>query len=122
MVPPKLNQTLPATMVVELCGEIDLANHAEVAADIQACLDHDPPSLVVDMSRVDFIDSLGLSVLIQVYEKARRSAIDLRIVANTSQVTKPLRITGLDQYLPLSRSLVDALGHFTVPRCPTSAS
>lgn len=113
MVPPKLNQTLPAIMVVELSGEIDLATHEDVAADIQACLDHDPPSLVVDMSRVRFIDSLGLSILIQAYEQAQRSGVHLRIVANTAQVTKPLRLTGLDHYLPMSRSLVDALSHFT---------
>jgi anti-sigma B factor antagonist len=111
MVPPKLDQTLPAIMVVELSGEIDLATHEDVAADIQACLDHEPPRLVVDMSRVRFIDSLGLSILIQAYEKARQRAVDLRIVANTTQ----LRLTGLDQYLPLSSSLVDALDRFTVP-------
>ena len=115
MVPSKLNQTLPATMVVELSGEIDLATHEDVAADIQACLDHEPPSLVVDMSRVRFIDSLGLSILIQAYEKARQRAVDLRIVANTTQVTKPLRLTGLDQYLPLSSSMVDALNRLTAP-------
>ncbi|GAB3881108.1 STAS domain-containing protein [Kibdelosporangium lantanae] len=115
MVPPKLNETLPAIMVVELSGEIDLATHEDVAADIQACLDHEPPSLVVDMSRVLFIDSLGLSILVQAYEKARRAAVNLRIVANTSQVTKPLRLTGLDQYLPVSSSLVDALSRITAP-------
>lgn len=112
MVPPTLNdaQSPPTMLIVELSGEIDLATYQDAADRVQAALGQTSPHLVVDLSRVAFIDSLGLSVLIQAYEKAQETNVDLHLVANTPQVTRPLRVTGLDQLLPVRTSLVDVLG------------
>lgn len=58
--------TLPeAPNVLPLEGEIDLHVSTRVAAVLGALIDQKPPRLVVDLSRVSYIDSSGLAVLIE---------------------------------------------------------
>ena len=58
--------TLPeASNVLPLEGEIDLHVSTRVAASLGALIDQKPSRLVVDLSRVSYIDSSGLAVLIE---------------------------------------------------------
>jgi len=58
--------TLPETPnVLPLEGEIDLHVSTRVAASLAALIEQKPPRLVVDLSRVSYIDSSGLAVLIE---------------------------------------------------------
>lgn len=58
--------TLPQTPnVLPLEGEIDLHVSTRVAASLAALIEQKPPRLVVDLSRVSYIDSSGLAVLIE---------------------------------------------------------
>ena len=51
--------------VLPLEGEIDLHVSPRVAASLGAMIDQKPQRLVVDLSRVSYIDSSGLAVLIK---------------------------------------------------------
>jgi anti-sigma B factor antagonist len=51
--------------VLPLEGEIDLHVSPRVSASLGAMIDQKPPRLVVDMTRVSYIDSSGLAVLIE---------------------------------------------------------
>ncbi len=54
-----------APNVLPLEGEIDLHVSPRVAASLGAMIDQKPQRLVVDLSRVSYIDSSGLAVLIK---------------------------------------------------------
>jgi len=51
--------------VLPLEGEIDLHVSPTIASSLKAMTKEKPPRLVVDMSRVKYIDSSGLAVLIE---------------------------------------------------------
>lgn len=51
--------------VLPLEGEIDLHVSVQVAASLDAMIREKPTRLVVDLSRVTYIDSSGLAVLIE---------------------------------------------------------
>jgi anti-sigma B factor antagonist len=51
--------------VLSLEGEIDLHVTPRIAASLQAMTQDKPPRIVVDLSRVTYIDSSGLAVLIE---------------------------------------------------------
>jgi len=58
--------TLPdAQYVLPLEGEIDLHVSPRVAASLGVMIEKKPPRLVVDLSKVTYIDSSGLAVLIE---------------------------------------------------------
>ena len=51
--------------VLPLEGEIDLHVSPRIAASLKAIIEQKPERLVVDLSRVSYIDSSGLAVLIE---------------------------------------------------------
>lgn len=54
-----------APNVLPLEGEIDLHVSPQVATSLNAMVEEKPKRLIVDLSRVSYIDSSGLAVLIE---------------------------------------------------------
>ena len=87
---------------LRLSGELDLAtapwlrDHlVEIAAD-------GPGHVVVDLSRLAFIDSTGLSVLVGGWKRLRESGGDLVLRSPSPAVAKVLDIAGLHEVFPIS--------------------
>jgi anti-sigma B factor antagonist len=55
--------------------------------------------VVVDLSKIEFLDSSGLGALIGCLKSARQAGGDLRIAAPTAQVTMVLKLSNLDRVL-----------------------
>jgi anti-sigma B factor antagonist len=65
--------------------------------------------VVIDLTRVSFIDSTGLSALLLAEKEARRLGVQLRLAVGEPAVINFLRLTGLDEIFPLFASLDEAL-------------
>jgi len=82
--------------VVHVSGEIDLAARSL----FQECLDEvivaSDGDVVVDLAEVSFIDSTGLSVLLQARERLGTAGRKLRIARQSPSVTRLLELAGLD--------------------------
>jgi anti-sigma B factor antagonist len=65
--------------------------------------------LVVDMSRLGFMDSTGLSVLIDVYKRLTMRGATFALAAPQPIVAKVLEISGLDQVLQVHPSVAQAV-------------
>ena len=59
-----------ATSTIELEGEWDLAQRAATTDAIAHALDRRPACLLLDLSRVSFIDSCGVDVLINAHNRS----------------------------------------------------
>jgi anti-sigma B factor antagonist len=81
-------------VVVTLCGELDLADAAYVAAALTAVADREP-EIVVDLAGLEFIDSIGVAALARGRKHARRAGGDLLLAAPQEQVMRVLTITRL---------------------------
>jgi anti-sigma B factor antagonist len=103
-----LAQVGPST-VVSVTGEVDMLTAPRLASAVDTALGADDGApVVVDLSRVSFFDSHGLTALIQ--EGPARRLARLRVVVGGAQpVIRPLQITGLDEVLPVYRTLHAAL-------------
>ncbi|HEY5271808.1 MAG TPA: STAS domain-containing protein [Acidimicrobiales bacterium] len=64
--------------VVSIAGELDTSNVDEVRRQLEATLAASSTALVVDLSKLGFMDSSGLALLVQV--AARVETISLRHV------------------------------------------
>ena len=80
-----------------LTGEMDLHNADEVAACIMPWL-HDEDNHL-DLTAVDFIDSMGLSVLVRAYILTARRGASLRITCSPT-VHTVLSMAGFTDRLP----------------------
>jgi anti-sigma B factor antagonist len=94
--------------VVSIGGEIDLSTAPAFEAAINGALDDDPPVLVIELSDVSFLASVGLRVLVAAHEKVSKSA-QLAIVANSPATSRPIQLTGLDKIMSMYPTLDDAL-------------
>lgn len=98
----------PTIRLVCVAGEVDMATAPILreACTRDARGRRPVRDLVVDLSRVTFLASAGLHVLIECHALFATIAV----VGNHAVVAVPLRITGLDGVFPVHACLDDALG------------
>jgi anti-sigma B factor antagonist len=83
--------------VLPLEGEIDLHVSPRIAASLQAMIAAKPKQLVVDLSKVSYIDSSGLAVLIEGMQTVTRYGGKFAL-AGLQETVKPIfEIARLDQ-------------------------
>ena len=94
--------------VVSIGGEIDLSTAPAFEAVIAEALEEDPPVLVIELSEVTFMASVGLRILAATQEKVGKS-IQLAVVADNAAASRPMQLTGLDNVISLYPTLDEAL-------------
>ena len=65
--------------------------------------------LVIDLSRIDFIDSSGLGVLVQLAKTCNTEAVQFLVVGN-ARVVQTVKLVRLEEFLHLQPDLATALG------------
>jgi anti-sigma B factor antagonist len=81
-------------VVVELRGELDQADAAVVATALAAVAAREP-QMIVDLSALEFIDSLGVAALAHGRKQARRAGGDLLLAAPRLPVLRVLTLLRL---------------------------
>lgn len=82
-------------VTVTVVGEVDTFTAPVLRSSLDAQLEQQPRELVIDLSGVQFLGSAGLAVLVETQKSARTRGVELRLVATTRAVTRPLEVTGL---------------------------
>jgi anti-anti-sigma factor len=84
---------------IVLTGELDIASSKVLEEQLAAVETNSPEALVLDLRRVDFIDSTGLRALIAADERARAAGRRLVIARGPGAVERLLTVTELDRRL-----------------------
>ena len=96
--------------VIAIEGELDLASAPRLKWTLVDALDAGRSLLVVDMSRVSFMDSTALGVLVAVNRGLRPDA-RLSIVCSGEVVSKIFQLSGMDGVFAIFPTLEQALAH-----------
>ena len=94
--------------VVQVRGELDLALADSLAVRGYAAIGRQTRVLLIDVAGVSFCDACGLSALVRIANHADRTGCRYGLIAPQPLVVKILRITGLDQRLPVFTSVNEA--------------
>jgi anti-sigma B factor antagonist len=95
--------------VIAVGGEIDVYTAPKLRDKITELVNDGSHSLIVDLERVDFLDSTGLGVLVGGLNKARAEHGTLSLVCSQDRLLKIFRITGLAKVFAIHPSLDAAL-------------
>jgi anti-sigma B factor antagonist len=98
------------TSVIALRGEIDVYTAPRLRQALIDLVEGGAKDIVVDMSRVDFLDSTGLGVLVGGLKRVKSNEGEMKLVVTQDRITKIFDITGLAKVFPMFGSLDEALG------------
>ena len=88
-------RTVRGYSVLEVAGEIDVYTAPQLRERLIALVEGGSRQVVVDLGRVEFLDSTGLGVLVGGLKKVRAHDGSLQLVCNQDRLLKIFRITGL---------------------------
>jgi anti-sigma B factor antagonist len=100
--------TVGDAALLRLRGEIDVYTAPRLRQAIIDLVDGGATDIVVDMEKVDFLDSTGLGVLVGGLKRVRMKEGSLAIVTSQDKILKIFDITGLNKVFPIHASVEEA--------------
>ncbi|GAA1940513.1 STAS domain-containing protein [Streptomyces durmitorensis] len=97
------------SVVVTPAGELDHHTADVLREPLEACLDDGFSRLVVDCSRLEFMDSTGLNVLLGARLKAEAAGGGVHLAAMQPVVARVFEITGAEAVFTVHDTLEAAL-------------
>ena len=89
-------------------GQLDAFSEKQFKTFITNTLKKDPRSFVIDLSKIDFLDSSGLGALVQTSKECKKLKLKLSVVGN-SRVDQTIKLVRLGDFLNLKANLQEAL-------------
>jgi anti-sigma B factor antagonist len=90
--------------IIEVGGEIDVYTAPKLRDKITELVANGDYNLVIDMEKVDFLDSTGLGVLVGGLKKVRTHDGSMELICSQDRLLKIFRITGLAKVFTIHAS------------------
>lgn len=103
------NQTLGGCLIVRVAGELDQAGAPVLRDHVLGHLALGHTNIVVDLTRVSFVDSAGVGVLLVAHHEATADGGRTRFAGVQDSVRQVLELTQVDRVLELHDDVSDAL-------------
>jgi anti-anti-sigma factor len=97
-----------SAVVLCVTGELDLLTTPTLTAACTRALADRPPVLVIDLTRVTFLASVGMSAIVAAHQGAGEHT-KVRVVGGSRDILRPITVTGLDTLLAVYPALSAAL-------------
>ena len=95
--------------IMVLSGDIDLHRSVEMREHMLEVMSEKPKTTVINLSRVDFMDSSGLATLVEAMQLSRRYGGQIKLVGVQQRVRSILEISRLDSIFSIFESEAEAL-------------
>jgi anti-anti-sigma factor len=82
-------------VVIEVSGELDLASSPALEQELERQVQSGTATVVVDLRKLEFMDSTGLSVLVRAHQQASEHDRAFAVVKGPPQVQRLLDLTGV---------------------------
>ena len=99
----------PSFVVIEAPPQFVVGTRADVRQRVQAELEQGRGTVVVDLSRTEYVDSAGLGTLVLLNKAARATGGRLVLAGLNDHVRDLLRLVRLDQVLTVAGTTEEAV-------------
>ena len=89
------------TVVVDVCGDLDLATVARMRERLEDAMAARPTRLVVDLSACAFVDASALAMLLEAHRRTCRAGGVLTLRGCSPRILRLLSLTGLRRVFDL---------------------
>jgi anti-anti-sigma factor len=87
---------------IHVQGELDLATAGDLERELIKVEDTDALSIILDLSRLQFIDSTGVRVLLSAHARSRADSNRLTLLRGPAAVQRVFQLTGILDLLPFA--------------------
>ena len=95
--------------VVSIFGDLELASAPRLHQRVVGLVSEGHTRLILDLSNVDFVDSVGLGAVVGAVKRTRTVGGDLVVVGAIARVAQVFAVTRLDQIIAMFGDLNSAL-------------
>jgi anti-anti-sigma factor len=95
-----------------LTGLLDAFSEPAFKKVTVKCAEEGPKHLILDLSKIEFVDSSGIGALVQLVKKAQSLEGTVQVVTNP-RVTQTVKLVRLEQFLSLQPSVDAAIERIT---------
>jgi anti-sigma B factor antagonist len=99
---------LDGTAVVSCVGELDMTTTPELERRIAHAMQKSPTAIIVDLSRIDFLASSAMGVLVATHDLCSPD-IRFAAVAHGPMTRRPMELVGITETVTVHHSLEVAL-------------
>jgi anti-sigma B factor antagonist len=99
----------PQTHLIAVQGEVHVSTAPEFSERLNEAIANGNTGVVIDMDKVDFIDSTGLSVLLNALRRVTRQRGALALVVSNPTVLRLFEITRLDTTFEIANTRDEAV-------------
>ena len=98
-------------VVVSVTGDLDLLTTPQLDHAIRSAMRTEPTALIIDLTRVDFLASIGMNLLVATRDEIAPTT-RFGVVADGPATSRPMKLIGIDTMIALYETLGDALDAF----------
>ena len=102
-------RSVDGTQVLDLEGEVDVYTAPLLRQAIVDLVDGGAKHVLINLERVDYLDSTGLGILIGGVKRLKEQGGALRLVGPSARITRIFEITGLNKIFDVYATEQDAL-------------
>jgi anti-sigma B factor antagonist len=95
--------------IIDVKGDMDLYNAHELKDVVNRLIHKSVTRIVINLEKVDYIDSSGVGALIHIFTSIKRNGFKLRITNVHGSVAKVIKLTKLMGYFPIVDDVKTAL-------------
>jgi anti-anti-sigma factor len=103
------NRTVAEAAVIEVVGEVDVANVSQFADELERASNSGCSTIVVSFERATYIDSATVNALLHSADRLREKGQRLAVaMPSDNRCGRIFRLIGLDKLLPIKESVSEA--------------
>jgi anti-sigma B factor antagonist len=104
-----IRRRVAGAVVLEVSGAVDEVTAPSLATDLDVVLMSEPPLLVIDLTAVEFMSSAAMNLLIETQRLTAATATNVRVAADGTATSRPMRFIGIDRIVELYSTVDEAL-------------
>jgi anti-anti-sigma factor len=110
----KVGELEQGVRTISVQGELDLSTAPDLDGPLQQALESGEGSVLIDLSRCEFIDSTGIALIVRAWQRLDggengESGRALVLCSQNDQVRRVLEITGLELSIPVHPTRDEAI-------------
>lgn len=94
--------------IFRFTGLLDAFSEPTFQKTVGKFIEDGPPHIILDLSKIEFLDSSGLGALVKLVKKTQSVEGSLQVVAN-ARVMQTVKLVRLEKFLSIQTSVDDAL-------------